>query len=163
MIHASSSPLVTVQPCDPSIVELFDETGKSLCSVVEGDGEVQEVSIVFLVPWWALGEAILVVIDLLLEYSNIGLKSFHLLSVDIVSNPDGVSESVNDGSELVWGWVRSGSEDVLDGSGGEGESPGVDGGDRDLYPLLSEVVHLEGVICSEAEMPWEAFSGLFRG
>ena len=92
-----------MQPCNPSIVELFDETGELLCSIVEGDGEVREVSVVLLVPQWALGETIPVVVDLLLEHSNLGLKSFHLLSVDIVSNPDGVSKSVNDGSELVWG------------------------------------------------------------
>ena len=152
-----------MQSFDPSIVELFDETGESLCSIVEGDGEVWEASIVFFIPWWALGKTIPVIVDLLLEYSDLSLKSFHLLSVDIISNPDGVSESVNDGSELVWRQVRSGGEDILDRSGGEGESPGVDGGDCNLGPLLSEVAHLEGVICSEAEMPWEAFSGLFRG
>ena len=46
---------------------------------------------------------------------------------------------------------------------GERESPRVNGGNRNLCSLLSEVLHLEGVICSKAEVPWEAFSGLFRG
>ena len=110
-----------------------------LCSVIEGDGEVQEVSVVLLIPRWALGEAIVVIVDLLLEHCDLGLKSFHLLSVDIVSNPDGVSESIDDGPELVWGWVRSGSEDVLYGSGGERESPGVGGGKGDPCSLLGEV------------------------
>ena len=110
-----------------------------LCSVIEGDGEVREVSIVLLVSRWALGKAIVIIIDLLLEHCNLGLKSFHLLSVDIVSNSDDVSESIDDGPELVWGWVRSGSEDVLNGSGREGESPRVSGSECDPCSLLSEV------------------------
>ena len=113
-----------------------------LCSIIEGDGEVWEASIVFLIPQWALGEAIPVIVDLLLEHSDLGLESFHLLSVDIISNPDGVSESIDDRPELVWGWVRSGGEDVLYRGGGEREPPGVDGGNGDLCSLLGEVSHL---------------------
>ena len=104
-----------MQSCDPPIIELFDETGESLCSVVEGDGEVWEMPVIFLVPWWALGKAIpIVIIDLLLECCDLGLKSFHLLSVDVVPNPDSVSEPINDAPELIWGWVRGGGEDILD-------------------------------------------------
>ena len=153
-----------MQSCNPPVIELLDETGKSLCSVIEGDGEVWETSVIFLIPWWALGKAIpIIVIDLLLEHCNLGLKSFHLLSVDVVSNPDGVSKPINDAPELIWGWVRSGGENVLDRGRREGESPRVDGGNCDPRPLLCEVLHLEGIICSEAKVSWKAFSGLFRG
>ena len=68
---------------------------------------------------------------------------------------------------LNWSGDRLGvaarTKDILDRSGREGESPRINGGNRDLCPLLSEVLYLEGVICSKAEMPREAFSGLFRG
>ena len=122
------------------------------------------MSIVFLIPRWALGKAVpVVVVDLLLERCDLGLESFHLLSVDIISNPDGVSEPVNDAPELIWGWGRSGSENVLDRGRREGESPGVDGGDHDPHPLLCEVLHLEGIVCPEAKVSWKVFSGLFRG
>ena len=153
-----------MQPCDPPVIELLDETGELLCSIVKGDGEVWETSVIFLIPWWALGEAIpIIVIDLLLEHHDLGLESFHLFSVDVISNPDGVSEPVNDAPELIWGWVRSGGEDVLDGGRREGESPGVNGGDCNPRPFLCEVPHLEGIVCPKAKVSWKAFSGLFRG
>ena len=133
---------LTMQSCNSSIVELFDETGESLCSVVEGDGEVWKASIVLFIPGWALGEAIVIVIDLLLEHCDLSLKSFHLLSVDIVPNSDGVSESIDDGPELVWGWVRSGGKDVLYRGGREGESPRVSGSEHNPCSLLSEVLRL---------------------
>ena len=78
------------------------------------------MSIVLLVSWRTLGEAIVivVVIDLLLQGSDVGLKSLHLLSVDVVPNSDHGSESVDDGSILVSGWIGSGSEDILYGGGG---------------------------------------------
>ena len=153
-----------MEPGDPSIIELLDEAGELLSSIVEGDGEVGETSVVLLIPWWALGEAVsVVIISLLLEHGNFGLKSLHLLSVDIIPNPDSVSESVDNAPELVGGWVRSGSEDVLYGGGGKREPPGIDGGDGNLCPLLSEVSALEGVICPETEVSREAFCGLFRG
>ena len=81
---------------DPSIVKLFDETGESLSSIVEGDSEVGEPPIVLLISGRTLGKPISVVINLLLEVGDVGLESFHLLSVDIVSNPDHSSESVDD-------------------------------------------------------------------
>ena len=121
------------------------------------------MSVIFFIPWQALGKAIPIVIDLLLEHSDLGLESFHLLSVDIISNPDGVSKSIDDGPELIWGWVRSGGKDILDRGRREGESPRIDGGNHNLCSLLSEVSHLEGVVCSKAEVPWKVFSGLFRG
>ena len=154
-----------MESSNPPIIELLDEAGKSLGSVVKGDGEVGEMSIVLLVPQWAFGEAIsiIVIVGLLLEHGNFGLESLHLLSVDIVPNSDGVSESIDDGPELVRGWVRSGGEDVLYRGGGEREPPGINGGDGNLRPLLGEVSALEGVICPEAEMSGEAFHGLFRG
>ena len=83
--------------------------------------------------------------------------------MDVVSNSNGVSESIDDGPELVRRWVRSGGEDVLYGGGGEREPPGVDGGNGNLHPLLSEVSALEGVVCPETEVSREAFRGLFRG
>ena len=78
------------------------------------------MSVVLLIPRWALGEAvsIIVVIDLLLECGNVSLESLHLLSVDIISDSDGGSKSIDDGSELVSRQVRGGSEDVLYGGGG---------------------------------------------
>ena len=154
-----------MQSGGPSIIELLDETGKPLCSVVKGDGEVGETSIVLLVSQWALGEAIsiVVVIDLLLKHGDFSLESLHLLSVDIVPNSDGVSESIDDGPKLVRGWVRSGSKDILYGGGGKREPPGVNGGDGNLCPLLGEVSALEGVVSPETEMSREAFRSLFRG
>ena len=109
-----------MQSGDPSIIELLDEAGKLFCSIIEGDSEVGETSVILLIPWWALGEAIsiVIIINPLLERSNVGLESLHLLSVDVVPNSDGGSESVDDGPELVSGWVRSGGKDVLYGGGG---------------------------------------------
>ena len=104
---------------DPSIIELLDEAGESLSPIIEGDGEVGEMSVVLLISWQALGKAIVVVIiDLLLKVGDVSLESLHLLSVDVVPNSDGGSESVDDGSKLVSRWVGSGSEDVLYGGGG---------------------------------------------
>ena len=144
---------------------MLDETGKPLCSIIEGDGKVGEMSVVLLVPQWAFGEPIIVVvvISLLLEHGDFSLESLHLLSVDVIPNSDGVSESIDDGPELIGGRVRSGGEDVLYRDGGKRESPRVNGGDGNLCPLLGEVSALEGVIGSETEMSREAFQGLFRG
>ena len=105
---------------DPPIIELLDEAGELLHSVVEGDGEVGETSIVLLVSWWTLGKTIvvIVIIDLLLQGGNVGLESLHLLSVDIIPNSDSGSKSVDDGSELVSRWVGGGGKDVLYGGGG---------------------------------------------
>ena len=152
-----------MQSSSPSIIELLDETGKLLCSVIEGDGKVGEMSIVLLIPQWAFGEAIIVIVGLLLKHSNFSLESLHLLSVDVVPNSDGVSESVDDGPELVRGRVRSGSEDILYGGGGKREPPGVNGGDGNLHPLFGEVSALEGVVSPKTEVSREAFHGLFRG
>ena len=156
---------LTVKSGSPPIIELLDEAGKLLGPIVEGDGKVGEMSVVLLVPRWALGEAvsIIVVIGLLLEHGDFSLESLHLLSVDIIPNSDGVSKSVDDGPELVRGRVRSGGEDVLYRGGGEREPPGVDGGNGNLCPLLSEVSALEGVIRPGTEVSREAFHGLFRG
>ena len=121
------------------------------------------MSIVLLIPWWALGEPIAIVVGLLLECGDFGLESLHLLSVDIIPNSDGVSESVDDGPELVRGRVRSGGKDILYGGGGKREPPGIDGGNGNLHPLLGEVSALEGVICPGTEVSREAFCGLFRG
>ena len=85
-----------MQPGDSSIIELFDETGESLCSIVEGDGEVGKSSAVLLVAGRAFGKPVAVTIDLLLEAGDVGLESFHLLSVDIVSDPDGGSKPIDD-------------------------------------------------------------------
>ena len=146
------------------VIELLDEAGELLSPIIEGDGKVGETSIVLLIPGWALGEAVvIVVIGLLSEHSDLGLESLHLLSVDVVSNSNGVSESVDDGPELARRWVRSGGEDILYGGGGEREPPGIDGGNGNLRPLLSEVSALEGVIRPETEVSREVFHGLFRG
>ena len=86
-----------MQSSDPSIIELFDETGGLLSSIIEGDGEVGETSIVLLVSGWAFGEPVsVVIIDLLLKVGDVGLESLHLLSVDIISNPDRGGEPIDD-------------------------------------------------------------------
>ena len=105
---------------DSPVIKLLDEAGELLCSVVEGDSEVGETSVVLLISWWTLGKAIsvIVVIDLLLEVGDVGLESLHLLSVDVVPNSDSGSKPIDDGSKLVSGWVGSGGEDVLYGGGG---------------------------------------------
>ena len=92
-----------------------------LSSIVEGDGEVGEASVILLVSRWALCKpivAVVVVINPLLECSDVGLESLHLLSVDVISNLDGGGKSIDDGPVLVSRRVRSGSEDVLYGGGG---------------------------------------------
>ena len=78
------------------------------------------MSVVLLISWRTLGEAIsiVVIINLLLKVGDVGLESLHLLSVDIVTNSDHGSESVDDGSKLVSGWIGSGGEDVLYRGGG---------------------------------------------
>ena len=80
------------------VVELFDEAGELLCSVVEWDSKVGEMSIVLLVPRQTLGASVpvIIVIDLLLQGSNVGLESLHLLSVDVIPDLDRGSESVDD-------------------------------------------------------------------
>ena len=154
-----------MESSNPPVIELLDEAGELLSPIVEGDGKVGEMSVVLLIPQWALGEAvsIVIVITLLLEHGDFGLESLHLLSVDVVSSSDGVSESVDDGPELVRRWVRSGGKDILYGGGGEREPPGINGGNGNLHPLLGEVLALEGVICPKTEVSREAFRGLFRG
>ena len=102
------------------IIKLLDEAGEPLHSIVEGDCEVWETSIVLLVSGRTLGTSVpvVVVIDLLLQGGNVGLESLHLLSVDVISDPDCGSKSIDDRSKLVSGRVWSGSEDVLYGGGG---------------------------------------------
>ena len=87
-----------MQSSDPSIIELFDETGKSLSSIIEGDGEVGETSVVLLISGRALGKPnfIVVAVDLLLKVGDVGLKSLHLLSVDVISNPDHGGKPIDD-------------------------------------------------------------------
>ena len=153
-----------MESCNSSIIELFDETGESLCSIIERDSEVWEVFPVLFISRWALTEPVaIVIIDLMLEYCNLGLKSLDFLPMDIISDPDGVSEPSDNGPELVWGQVRGGSEDILHRGGGERKSPGVSGGESNSCTFLGEVAGLEGVIWAKTEMPWEAISGLFRG
>ena len=153
-----------MESCNPSIIELLDETGELLCSVIKRDSEVWEVLPVLFISRWAFAKPIIViVVDLLLEYSDLSFEPLDLLPVDIISDPDGVSEPSDNGPELVWGWVRGGSEDVLYRGGGERKSPGVGGGESNSCTFFSEVAGLEGVIWAETEVSWEAISGLFRG
>ena len=147
------------------IIELFDETGKPLCSVIKGDHEVGETSVVLLIARWTFGTSIsvIIVVDLLLQDGNVSLGPLHLLSVDVVSDPDRGSESVDDGPKLVSSWVGSGSKDILYGGGGQREPPQVDGGDGNFRPFFSEVAALEGVIGPKTEVSRETLRGLFRG
>ena len=154
---------LTVESCHPSIVELLNEAGESLGTIVKGDGEVWEMFSVLLIPGWAFAEVIVVVIiHLLLKGCEIGLKTLDFLPMDIILDLDGSSKSSNDGPELVQGRVRCGSKDILHRGGGEGESPGVSGGESDSRTFLVDFAHSEGIVCSEAEMSWETFSVLFR-
>ena len=152
-----------MEPCNPSIVKLLDETGESLCSVVERDSKVWEALPVLLVPRWALAEAIVIVVHPLLKYRNVSLKPLNFLPMDIISDPDGGSKSSNNGPELVQGQIRCGSKDVLHRGGREGESPGVSGGKSNSHTFFSDLAHLKGIVQAKAKMSWEAVSGLFRG
>ena len=152
-----------MEACNPSIIKLFDETGESLCSVIERDSEVWETLPVLLIPRWAFAEAVIIVVHLLLEGCNVSLESLDLLPVDIVSDPNGSGESSNDGPELVRGRIGCGSEDVLHRGGREGESPRVSGGESDSHTFFSDIADLEGVVWAKTEVSWEVVSGLFRG
>ena len=152
-----------MESCDPSIIELFDETSELLCSVVKGDCKVWEALLVLLIPWWAFCEAIVVIIHPLLKYCNVSFKSFDLLPMDIVSDPDGSGESGNNGPELVWGQIRCGSKDILHRGGRERESPGVGGGKSNSSNVFSDFANPKGIVLAEAKISWEAVSGLFRG
>ena len=105
---------------DPPVIELLDEAGKSLSSIIKGDGEVGETSVVLLVSWRTLGKtvSVVVIVNLLLKGGDVGLESLHLLPVDVVPNSDRGSESIDDGSKLVSGWVGSGGKDILYRGGG---------------------------------------------
>ena len=152
-----------MEPSNPSIVELFDEIGKLLHSIIEGDHEVWETLLVLLIPWWALRKTITVVVHPLLKYCNVSLESFNSLPMDIISNPDSGSKSSDNGPELVWGWIRCGSKDVLHRGGGEGESPGVSGGESNSSNFFSDFTNPKGIVLAEAKTSREMVSGLFRG
>ena len=89
-----------------------------LSSIIEGDGEVGESPVVLLIPGWTLGEPVSIALNLLLEVGDVGLESLHLLSVDIISDPNCGGEPVDDRLVLVGSWIGSGGEDVLYGGGG---------------------------------------------
>ena len=154
---------LTVESCHPSIVELLDKAGESFGPIVKGNSEVWEMLSVLLISRWALAEVVVVVVHPLLKGRKIGLETLKLLPMDIVLDPDGSCKSGNDGPELVQGQVRCGSEDILHRGGGEGESPGVSGGESDSHTFLGDFTHSEGVVRSETKMSWEMFSVLFRG
>ena len=153
----------TVEPCHPSIVELLDEAGKSLCPIIKRNGGIWEVFLVLLISRWTLAEAIVIIIHPLLKCCKIGLEPLDFLPMDIVSDLDSGGESSNNGPELVWGWIRCGSKDVLHRGGRKGEPPGVSGGESNSHTFFGDFAHLKGIICTEAKMSWEAVSVLFRG
>ena len=152
-----------MKSCHPSIVELLDEAGVPFGSVIKGDGEVGKVLLVFFVPRWALADVIVFVVHPLLKCRKIGLETLNLLPMDIISDPDCGSKSSDNGLELVRGWIRCGSEDVLHRGGREGEPPRVSGGESNSCTFFGDFAHLKGIICAKAKMSWETFSGLFRG
>ena len=153
----------TVKSSDPSVIELLDKAGKPFSSIVEGDSEIWEVLPVFFISGWTLAEAIIVVVHPLLKYCNVGLEPLDFLPMDIISNPDGGGKPGNNGPELVRGWIRCGSKDVLHRGGREGEPPGVSGGKSNSHTFFGDFAHLKGIIRAEAKMSWEVVSGLFRG
>ena len=154
---------LAVEPCHPSIIELLDETGELLCSIVKGDGEIQEAFSILLVSWQTFAEVIIVIVHPLLKCHKIGLKALDLLPMDIASDPDGGSESSNNGPELVQGRIRCGSEDILHRGGREGEPPGVSGGKSNSCTFFGDFAHSKGIVHAEAKMSWELVSGQFRG
>ena len=162
-LHLLLSLSPAVEPCHPSIVELFDETGELLCSIIEGDGEIWEALLILLVPRWAFAKPIVVVVHPLLKCCKIGLEPLDLLPMDIISDLDSGCKSSNNGPELVRGWIRCGSEDILHRGGREGEPPGVSGGESNSHTLFGDFAHSKGIIHAKAKMSWEAVSGLFRG
>ena len=154
---------LAVESCHPSIIKLFDKTGESLCSVVKGDGEVWETLSVLLIPRWTFAKPIVFVVHPLLKCCKIGLEPLNLLPMDIISDPDGGSESGNNGPELVRGQIRCGSEDVLHRGGREGEPPGVSGGKSNSRTFFGDFAHLKGIVHAKAKVSWKAVSGWFRG
>ena len=153
----------TVEPCHPSIVELLDEAGESLCPIIKRDGEIWKALLILLVSGWTLAEAIIVIIHPLLKCHKVSLEPLDFLPMDIISDPDSGSESSDNGPELVWGQIRCGSEDILHRGGREGEPPGVSGGESNSHTFFSDFAHPKGIIRAEAKMSWEVVSGLFRG
>ena len=154
---------LTVESCHPSIVKLFDETGKSLCSIIEGHGEVWESLSVFFIPGWTFARSIVFIIHPLLKCRKIGLKPLDLLPMDIILDVDGSSKSGNNGPELVWGWIRCGSKDILHRGGREGEPPGVSGGKSNSCTFFSDFAHSKGIVHAKAKVSWKVVSGWFRG
>ena len=152
-----------MESSNPSAIELLDEAGDPLCSVIEGNSEVWEAPPVLFVPRWALAEGIVFVVHPLLKSRNVGLETLDPLPMDIISDPDSGGEPSNNGPELVWGWIRCGSEDILHRGGREGEPPGVSGGESNSCTFFSDHAHLKGIVQAKAKMSWEAVSGLFRG
>ena len=154
---------LAMESCHPSIIELLDEAGEPLHSIVKGDGEVWEAFSVLLIPRWALAEVIIIIVHPLLKCCKIGLETLDLLPMDITSDLDGGSKSSDNGPELVQGQIRCGSEDILHRGGREGEPPGVSGGESNSCTFFGDFAHLKGIVCAEAKMSWEMFSGLLRG
>ena len=154
---------LAVESCHPSIVELFDETGESLCSVVEGDGEIWEALLILLIPRWTFAKSIIVFIHPLLKCCKIGIEPLDLLPMDIILDPDGGSKSSDNGLELVWGQIRCGSKDVLHRGGREGEPPGVSGGESNSCTFFGDFAHSKGIVCAKAKVSRKSVSGRFRG
>ena len=152
-----------MEPCDSSIIKLLDEAGELLCTIVEGDGEVGEMLLVLFIPRGTLCKSIIFFVHPLLKYWNTGFKSLDFLPMDIISNPDGGSKAIDNGLELVWGWIRCGSEDILHRGGREGEPPGVGGGENNACNLFSDFTDLNRIVLTKAKMSREMVSGLFRG
>ena len=154
---------LTVKSRHPSVIELLDEACESLSPVVEGNGEIQKAFSILLVSGQTFAEAIVIVIHPLLKCCKIGLEPLNLLPMDIISDLDGGGKSRNNGPELVQGWVRCGSEDVLHRGGREGEPPRVSGGESDSHTFCSDFTHSKGIVLAEAKVSWEAGDVLFRG
>ena len=119
--------------------------------------------LVFFISRGTLGKSIVIFVQPLLKYHKTGLKALDFLPMDIVSNLDGVGKAIDNGPELVQGWVRSGSKDVLHRGGREGESPGVSGGESNSSNFFGDVMDLKGIMVAEAKMSREMVSSLFRG
>ena len=152
-----------MEPSNSPIIELLDKAGELLHSIIKGDGEVGETLLVLLIPRWALCEAIVIFVHPLFKYLQLCFESLDFLPMDIISNPDGVSKSGNDGSELIRGWIRGGCEDILHRGGREGEAPRVSGCESNPSNVFGDFTDLKGIMVPKAKVAREATPVLFRG
>ena len=153
----------TMKSHHPSIVELLDEACKPFGSVIERNGEVWKAFLIFFISSQTFAEAIVFVVHPLLKCHKISLETLDFLPMDIILDLDSGSKSSNNGPELVRGWVRCGSKDILHRGGREGEPPGVGGGKSNSRTFFGDLSHSKGIVLAKAKVSWKLVNGQFRG